>query len=67
MNGVALVDVEKLSLDICKRVTLFTEQVLQGRRDVKDFPFCSSYAFKTYDFVINNDGVNMTFFKVILK
>ena len=62
-----LLDVEKLSLDICKRITLVMEQVLQLRGYVKYFPFCGTYTLKTHYLILYYDGINMTFFKVVLE
>jgi len=75
MPVLKLVDVEKLILDtfkrlssdIRKRITLVMEQVLQLRGYVKYFPFCSPYTFKTYYLILYYDGINMTFFKVVLE
>jgi len=43
------------------------EQVLQLRRDIKDFTFRCAYALKSYDFVVDYNGVNASFYKVIFE
>jgi len=64
---VKLTDVEMLSVDICKRITLVMEQLLQLGRDIKYFSLCCTYTLKTHDFVLYYDGINVTFYKIIFK